>query len=176
MAAFLLFGSQKTEIEPTVVWCLFPGVLTDCGLGKWVALKMLKTADRTKSPQELQNLGVLNEQSMLHSDTHHIVQLQDDFMHDGPNEHHQCLVLELNGPTVRSIVNGEADCGDRLEMNKVLRIVTQLLEAVPSMHQAGYSHGGICTDSLSEICSKLILHRFRCKELGIYIWMLGESA
>lgn len=80
---------------------------------------------------------------MLHSDSHRIVQLLDDFLHDGPNGRHQCLVLELTGPTVSSIVNDEKICGATLEMDEVLKIVTQLLEAVSSMHQAGYSHGGI---------------------------------
>jgi serine/threonine-protein kinase SRPK3 len=75
--------------------------------------------------------------------SHYIVKLLDDFVHEGPNGCHQCLVLELLGPSVENIANDYRVGGDRLEPETILKITTQLLQAVRSIHTLGFVHGGL---------------------------------
>lgn len=73
-----------------------------------------------------------------------IVQVLDWFIHNGPNGSHQCLVLELLGPTLNDIVGdyiGILMDGDLLDAETMLRITRQLLKAMVSIHGAGYAHG-----------------------------------
>ena len=101
------------------------------------------TADRTNQSQELHNLRALAEHSKGCLGSKHIVQLLDDFLHEGPNGCHQCLVFELLGPTLNIIVDDYHMGEERLDTETILRISTQLLQAVAFMHKAGYAHGGI---------------------------------
>jgi serine/threonine-protein kinase SRPK3 len=72
----------------------------------------------------------------------YIVQLLDEFSHQGPNGTHQCLVFELLGPTVDAIV--EEIYGEELfEPENILRLTKQLLQAVSFIHEIGYAHGGM---------------------------------
>ena len=120
-------------------------VLTACRLEQWVSVKII-IADRTNQSRELHNLRALAEHSKGGSE--HIVQLLDDFLHEGPNGCHQCLVFELLGPTVSIYVNDHHEDGERLDTETLLKISTQLLQAVAFMHKAGYAHGGIVDYSL----------------------------
>jgi serine/threonine-protein kinase SRPK3 len=103
------------------------------------------TADRTNNSRELGNLRYLAAQSNL---SQFIVQLLDDFIHQGPNGTHQCLVFELLGPTLNSVLAdiyepGRSDEDDNtLEPETILRLSEQLLEALALIHEAGYAHGG----------------------------------
>ena len=112
------------------------------------------TADRTNRSRELQNLRALAEHSKGGLGSEYIVQLLDDFLHEGPNGCHQCLVFELLGPTVNIIVNDYYEEGERLDTETLLKISTQLLQAVAFMHEAGYAHGGIVDYSLFASQSK----------------------
>ena len=58
---------------------------------------------------------------------------------------HQCLVFELLGPTVNTMVDDAHHFGERLDADTIIRISTQILEAVAFMHEAGYAHGGTAT-------------------------------
>lgn len=73
---------------------------------------------------------------------HHLARLLDDFIHKGPNGSHQCLVFELLGPSVDTVVADYSTSGDRLAASTILRIARQLLQALASMHAEGYAHGG----------------------------------
>lgn len=72
--------------------------------------------------RELQNWKLLERHSLS---AHYIVQLLDSFTHEGPNGVHPGLVFELLGPP-----------------DIILRMSTQLLEAVRFIHSAGMCHGG----------------------------------
>jgi serine/threonine-protein kinase SRPK3 len=52
-------------------------------------------------------------------------------------------VFELLGPTVNIIVDDYHMEGECLDAETILKISTQLLQAVAFMHEAGYAHGGI---------------------------------
>ena len=106
------------------------------------------TAERTMHSRELQSLRILNEEAGNDLSSKNIVRLLDDFILDGPNGRHQCLVCEMLGPTLNIIVNDAYEEGGNLEVDTVLKLSTQLLEAVSFMHEVGYSHGGVSIDSL----------------------------
>ena len=97
------------------------------------------TADHTNNSRELGNLRYLAGHSQ-------IVQLLDDFIHQGPNGTHQCLVFELLGPTIDFIIadiyglTGSVE--DGLEPETILRLSEQLLQALELIHEADYAHGG----------------------------------
>jgi serine/threonine-protein kinase SRPK3 len=57
-------------------------------------------------------------------------------------------VFELLGPTVNIIVDDYHEEGERLDTETLLKISTQLLQAVAFIHEAGYAHGGIVDYSL----------------------------
>jgi serine/threonine-protein kinase SRPK3 len=105
------------------------------------------TADRMNHSQELYNLQYLAKCSQSNL-PNYIVKLLDDFIHQGPNGTHQCLVFELLGPTINFIVaaiydpGGSPDGGDSLEPEDILRLSKQLLQALAFIHKAGYAHGG----------------------------------
>ena len=109
---------------------------------QWVSIKII-TADSSKQSPELRNLLSLAGycQERLHSK--YIVQLLDHFFHQGPNGTHQCLVFELLGPTVDTVVQMVHEVGDVLEPETILRISEQLLEAIAFIHEIGYAHGGM---------------------------------
>jgi len=107
-----------------------------------VSVKIAK-AERTKQSRELQILRALAQYSNKNPGSEHIVRLLDDFLHEGPNGCHQCLVFELLGPTVNIMVNDAHHFGERLDTDVIIRISTQMLEAIAFMHEAGYAHGGI---------------------------------
>lgn len=116
-------------------------------LGKWVALK-IATADSTSSSREVSTLQSLQ----LRGVSDYVPQLLDYFTHTGPNGVHQCLVSELLGPSVDTVVADYCTGGDRLEPETILIISKQLLQAIASVHEAGYGHGGEIRSFLSRCC------------------------
>ncbi|KAK4154909.1 kinase-like domain-containing protein [Chaetomidium leptoderma] len=110
----------------------------DESLEEWVALKII-TADTPTPSRELQTLQDLHQ---AHA-THRTVQLLDSFVHEGDNGSHQCLVFELLGPTVGSVVADYHMSGHRMGPATVMRITRQLLQGLVSLHRAGYAHGDI---------------------------------
>jgi serine/threonine-protein kinase SRPK3 len=105
---------------------------------QWVSIKII-TAESSKQSAELRNF--LSLQGHLHSK--YIVQLLDDFFHQGPNGTHQCLVFELLGPTVDAVVREIYEWEDVLEPETILRMSEQLLQAINFIHEVGYAHGGM---------------------------------
>ena len=108
-------------------------------LNRWVSLKII-TAD---SPKPSQELLVHQKLSKALSSPHHLVQLLDSFVHQGPNGEHQCLVFEMLGPTVDAIVAQYNDNDILLDDTTILRIARQLLQSLTAIHRAGYAHGGL---------------------------------
>ena len=103
------------------------------------------TADATSSSHELDILRSLAKRCNGSLSSWYIVQLLDDFLHQGPNGTHQCFVFELLGPTLDTITSDYSDCNDpelRLEPDTILRLSEQLLDAIAFVHNAGYGLGG----------------------------------
>lgn len=107
-------------------------------LDQWVALK-IGVADSKGSSRELATLQKLQQ----HGGQPYAVRLVDSFVHVGPNGSHQCIVTELLGPSVDTVVADYVTGGERLDVEVILKIAKQVLEAVSSVHRAGYAHGGL---------------------------------
>ena len=103
------------------------------------------TADATVDSRELGIIKSLANHAQGSISSTYIIQLLDDFFHQGPNGTHQCLVFELFGPTLDIVISDYSNFSDpelRLEPDTVLRISEQLLNAIVFVHEAGYGHGG----------------------------------
>ncbi|KAK4152735.1 kinase-like domain-containing protein [Chaetomidium leptoderma] len=136
------FKDGRYKIHHKLGWGGFSTVwlARDQSRKRWVSLKVT-TADSTKSAREL----LMHQE--LHKalpKPHHLVQLLDSFVQQGPNGKHQCLVFELLGPAVDTIVT-DYYSGDPepLEATTILRITRQLLQTLAALHRAGYAHGDI---------------------------------
>ena len=121
-------------------------MLTAFRLQQWVSVKIMK-ADRTNPSRELVTLQALADCSKNNPGSKHIVRMLDSFLHVGPNGRHQCLVLELLGPTVNTWMDEYHYAADSLDEDDILMISTRMLQAVTFMHEAGYAHGGIVQHS-----------------------------
>lgn len=106
------------------------------------------TADSMKESRELLHLRALDGILKGKLGDKHIAQIVDDFLHEGVNGSHQCLVFELLGPCLGHVMMEYYEgriVGDELELEPgaILRLSKQLLEATAFLYQAGYAHGGI---------------------------------
>ena len=117
-------------------------ILTIYRLKQWVSVKIAR-ADKTNRSRELQNLRALAQYSNTNPGAGYIVQLLDDFIHEGPNGSHQCLIFELLGPTVSIEVDHAHYFKKLLDTSTIIRISTQMLEAIAFMHEVSYTHGGM---------------------------------
>lgn len=108
-------------------------------------------ADSPEDPRELHNLKLLEGYASEGLSAKYVVQLLDEFSHQGPNGIHQCLVFELLGPSVADVFNyyiESAACAGKQNQDgfyplTILRLSKQLLEAVRFIHHAGMCHGGM---------------------------------
>ncbi|KAK0391163.1 hypothetical protein NLU13_0664 [Sarocladium strictum] len=135
------FKEGRYRIAHKLGWGGFSTVwlAKDTLLGKWVALK-IATADSTSASSEVSILQSLQQRPSV---SDYVPQLLDYFTHTGPNGVHQCLVSELLGPSVDTVVADYHTGGDRLASETVLMISRQLLQAIAALHEAGYGHGDI---------------------------------
>jgi serine/threonine-protein kinase SRPK3 len=85
---------------------------------------------------------MLKEKANGDTRSKYFVQLFDNFVHEGPNGFHLCLVFELLGPTVNIVTSEYLEGGERLDPETLLRISEQLLEAIAFLHELGLVHGG----------------------------------
>ncbi|GKZ25988.1 hypothetical protein AbraIFM66951_001979 [Aspergillus brasiliensis] len=154
------FKNGRYEIQHKLGWGGFSTVWLahDREREQWVSLKIV-TADATTSQRsrELQSLQFLQEYGEGRPASKYIVSLLDDFIHQGPNGTHQCLVFELLGPSVGKVIDDYRSFGDTLEMDIILRMSEQLLEAISFIHKAGMGHGGadISGGNIAFTCSNL---------------------
>ncbi|KFZ07582.1 hypothetical protein V501_06315 [Pseudogymnoascus sp. VKM F-4519 (FW-2642)] len=117
---------------------------------QWVSIKILTAKSGDKS-RELVNLHTLSSSSQEGLAAQYIVQLLDEFTHNGPNGTHKCLVFELLGPTVAYIVEDFYGNDEKLEPETILRISEQLLQATVFIHRAGLAHGVVGTPEVEEL-------------------------
>lgn len=102
------------------------------------------TAASTQASTELHAFQSLMSHREGSLSCNYIVELLDEFIHQGPNGSHQCLVLELLGPSVLQILNEYKGGGDYLEPETIIKLSKQLLQAIAFLHRARYAHGGMC--------------------------------
>jgi serine/threonine-protein kinase SRPK3 len=67
--------------------------------------------------------------------------MQDHFQLDGPNGTHDCLVLEILGPSAGDVLD-KYFCNGRLPARLAKRIAKQTLVGLCALHDRGIVHGG----------------------------------
>lgn len=127
--------------------------MTTHRLEQWVSIKII-TAERTGQTREPSNLRALLKHANGDLGSKYIVQLLDDFVLEGPNGSHLCLVLQLLGPTINRAVEDQYSVGERLDTETVLEISRQLLEALHFLHESDFAHGGTVDHDLFGAFSK----------------------
>lgn len=71
----------------------------------------------------------------------HLMPMLDHFQLDGPNGTHDCLVLELLGPSVPDLLDARFR-GERLPGKLAKSIAKQALLGLDYLHQQNIGHGG----------------------------------
>ncbi|KAJ5920739.1 hypothetical protein N7454_009272 [Penicillium verhagenii] len=114
------------------------------------------TAD-SEASRELHNIRHLERECPGNLSSMYIVQLFDAFLHEGPNGVHQCLVLELLGPSVNHVLRDYSDSpDDPLEPEIILRISTQVIKAVRFIHSSGMCHGDVSDHNMAFTCTAIL--------------------
>ncbi|KAJ6785229.1 hypothetical protein PWT90_05107 [Aphanocladium album] len=103
----------------------------------WVALKICK-ANATES-QELAMLDVLQQSPA----SEYVAELYDHFFHAGPNGTHLCIVMSVLGPSLSNRIMECRKHRNPLTTQQKLQLAMQLLQALNTLHSAGFSHGDL---------------------------------
>ncbi|KAK3393510.1 kinase-like domain-containing protein [Podospora didyma] len=98
----------------------------------WLSLKIV-VADAGTASREAAMLGRLKNEPG-------IVQLIDSFTHTSDNGIHLCLVQEMLGPSLGSVVQTYCDDKDELEPEVILKLSRQLLVALKSLYARKLVH------------------------------------
>jgi serine/threonine protein kinase len=117
---------------------------------QWVSLKIKQASASTSSLDEDPDIKAFMALEHKHvsstpSSPKYFAQLLETFQHQGPNGTHTCLVVELLGPAVSSVmmVYNNFEIKETLRPDTILRASKQLLESIHAMHESGIVHGGI---------------------------------
>jgi len=99
-----------------------------------VALKIVKSATHYTETalDEIKLLEKIVHAKPKHAGKQHIVQLLNNFMHKGPNGLHVCMVFEVLGENLLTVIRRHQHRG--VPIATVKRIVKQMLEGLEYMH------------------------------------------
>ncbi|OPB41810.1 Protein kinase [Trichoderma guizhouense] len=108
----------------------------------YVSIKIAVAEQPHNDNGELQILQAITQTGdPTHPGHKHVSHLLDSFYHEGPNGRHLCIVLELLGPKISSVVNRLPNY--RLDGRLARQISSQLLLAVDYIRSCGVVHGDI---------------------------------
>ncbi|KAF1351893.1 kinase-like domain-containing protein [Delphinella strobiligena] len=114
-------------------------------LHRYVALKIL-IAESEAQDRELRILESLRD-APISSGFQHIERLLDDFKHTGPNGTHNCLILELLGPSVPTVIEAHFPDG-RLPGIIANRVAMQVVLGLDFLHKNKIGHGDLHTGNV----------------------------
>ena len=109
---------------------------------KLVSLKVL-SAHATKRNNEVQILAELDRRVKKDPRRDSIQKFSDDFLVDGPNGTHRCLVYEPGGPDLAGLFDFRENQYYLLRPAMTRKIARQLVDAVACLHSADIVHGDI---------------------------------
>ncbi|XP_072305631.1 SRSF protein kinase 3 isoform X2 [Eucyclogobius newberryi] len=128
--------NRRYQVMSKLGWGYYATVwlCLDLRMGRHVAVKVLKSGPgfAQAGQDELALLRCASSSTHRHSHTQRIVRLLDEFKVAGVNGVHICLVLELLGPNLRSVLSG---CGaPGLSRPVVKQVLTQVLQGLAFLH------------------------------------------
>lgn len=119
----------------STVWLVHDSLVSRLAALKVVVSKIGETSNEVRILQRIASIPA------EHEGYHHLRQLTNYFLHDGPNGRHQCLVFEVGGVSVPNLV---VDCpSDRTTPGRLAwQISKQITVALDCLHSNGIAHGG----------------------------------
>ena len=118
-------------------------IARDQSLHRNVALKIVTSENSSSMNRELCTHRRLLENSVPPTNDHkHILRFLDNFEHPGPNGTHNCLVLELLGPSVATVIE-ERFASNRLPGSVAKKACKEMALALEVLHAQGIGHGGL---------------------------------
>lgn len=113
-----------------------------------MALKIKKSLISTGSVQEDQEVQAIIALENLYTrkpshEPRCFSRLLNAFQFCGPNGVHNCLIMELVGPSISKILRALAAFDEILRPDTVLRATRRLLQGIDFAHNAGVVHGGM---------------------------------
>lgn len=117
-------------------------------LRQWVSIKVKSAVASTEELDQDPEISILKQLEERYTESSQkkprsCVQLLDYFHHVGPNGTHNCLVTELLGPPLCAVLECYEYREETLRPDTVLRASIQLLDALTSLNQTGFAHGGM---------------------------------
>lgn len=121
------------------------------------AIKIVVAEKSTELSHELRVLQHLDKSPHDHPGRRHVLHLLDHFYHDGPNGRHLCVVLDVLGPKITTVI--ERSKQNRIDGQLARHVSRQLLLAITYLHSSGVAHGGTYDISLhsatpTEMCGR----------------------
>lgn len=113
-------------------------------MGRYVAVKISISERQPRSKdRQLHVMRAIAASSSQHPGAASVMKIIDNFTLNGPNGTHQCMVLELLGPSISDVLDVRfAD--NRLPGALAKKVARQTLLGLDYLHQHGIGHGGKC--------------------------------
>jgi len=106
----------------------------------YVAIKI--SISKTENDKISREVRVLKALAATDPSPQHVISMLDAFDLTGPNGTHECLVLELVGPSVPDMIDAYFPDG-RLPGDLAKRITKQTLVGLDTLHKHNICHGGM---------------------------------
>lgn len=107
---------------------------------QYVAIK-ISVSTLGEQNREVFSLHRLAASGSNHPGAQHVTTMLDHFQIAGPNGTHKCVVLELLGPNLPSLLH-ECLGDERFPGNLAKQIAKQALLGLDYLHEQGMGHGG----------------------------------
>jgi serine/threonine-protein kinase SRPK3 len=117
-------------------------LVKDQRLDRYASLK-IATANSSKDTsacQVLFHLGLKREGGKIPPGNEFVLEMLDEFEIRGPNGTHRCIVSELLGPSLATVLEETDGC--RLPSDIYRKVAAQVAQGVAFLHACGIFHGG----------------------------------
>ncbi|KAI4727391.1 hypothetical protein E4T49_04885 [Aureobasidium sp. EXF-10728] len=117
-------------------------IARDSRLSRNVALKIKAASASSSENREGLIIRALSRSgSILQSGQMHLMQMLDGFQHNGSNGIHDCLVFELLGPSIASVVE-RRPVDNRLPGHVAKKACKETCLGLQALHEQAIGHGG----------------------------------
>jgi len=160
------YNNNRYIVRQKLGWGHFSTVWLawDTKLSRHVALKVVRSASHytETAVDEIKLLQKIASANMDHPGRHHVVSILDEFKHHGPNGVHICMVFEVLGENLLSLIKRHKHKG--IPVPLVKQIVKQVLLGLDYLHrECGIIHTDlkpenvlICIDNVEKVASSVV--------------------